>query len=66
MSPVAGLELDEEEMLLKAIAMSLEKEAEEEEEQEQLCSVKGELLKKVTRQENRIKLQSRKISQIFR
>ena len=43
-------ELDEEEMLKMAIAMSLQKdeEEEEEEEEEQLLSVKGELLKKVT------------------
>ena len=40
-------ELDEEEMLKMAIAMSLQKEEEEEgEEEEQLLSVKGELLKK--------------------
>ena len=42
-------ELDEEEMLKMAIAMSLQKEEEEEgEEEEQLLSVKGELLEKVT------------------
>ena len=35
-------DLDEEEMLMRAIALSLEEEKEEEE----LCSAKGELLKK--------------------
>ena len=49
MNRVTDLEdLDEEEMLKMAIAMSLQKEEEEEgEEEEQLLSVKGELLKKV-------------------
>ena len=57
MNPVADLELDEE-LLLKAIAMSLEEEEEEEEEggkeeeekaKEELCSAKGELLKTASR-----------------
>ena len=60
MNPVADLELDEE-LLLKAIAMSLEEEEEEEEEggkeeeekaKEELCSAKGELLKTASRKQN--------------
>ena len=62
MNPVADLELDEE-LLLKAIAMSLEEEEEEEEEggkeeeekaKEELCSAKGERLKTASRKQNNI------------